>query len=55
MQVGAMSSVLEGGGEESSRNSWGCESMSTVQPHTTPSVEQEMMLFAFWVPTMSRE
>lgn len=53
MHVGLRSSVLEGGGVYKSRYSWGCESMSTVQPQTTPSVEQEMMLFAFWVPTIS--
>ena len=29
--------------------------MSTAQPQTTPSVEHEMMLFAFWVPTRDIE
>lgn len=29
--------------------------MSTVQPQTTPSVEHEMMLLAFWVPTRDIE
>ena len=50
MQVGLRSSCLFGGGARSSRYSCGWLSMSTVQPHTTPSVETEMMLFAFWVP-----
>lgn len=50
--VGLRSSVLRGGGVMSSRYSWGWESMPTDQPQTTPSVEQEMILFAFWVPTM---
>lgn len=55
MHVGLRSSVLLGGGVVSSRYSWGKLSMSTVQPQTTPSVEQEMILFAFWVPTSDIE
>ena len=55
MHVGLRSSVLLGGGAVSSRYSWGRLSMSTVQPHTTPSVEQEMILLAFCVPTRDIE
>jgi len=55
MHVGLRSSVLLGGGVVSSRYSWGSVSMSVVQPQTTPSVEQEMMLLAFWVPTREME
>lgn len=55
MQVGLRSSVLEGGGVISSRSSCGCANMSTVQPQTTPSVEQLRMLFAFWVPITETE
>ena len=55
MHVGLRSSILDGGGVVSSMCSWGRLSMSTVQPQTTPSVEQEMMLFAFWVPTSDIE
>lgn len=55
MQVGLKSSVLLGGGVVNSRYSWGKLSMSTVQPQTTPSVEHEMMLLAFWVPTSDIE
>lgn len=55
MQVGAISSVFEGGGDVNSRSSWGWESMSTVHPQTTPSVEQLMILFAFCVPTTEIE
>ena len=55
MQVGAISSVLLGAGVASSRYSWGWASMSTVHVQTTPSVEQEMMLLALGVPTMSSE
>lgn len=47
MQRGDKSSVLLGGGAVSDRYSWGWESISAVQPQTTPSVEQDMMLFAF--------
>jgi hypothetical protein len=50
MVVGARSSVLDGGGVVNSRYSWGWESISTVQPQTTPSVEEVRMLCAFWVP-----
>lgn len=50
MVVGARSSVLDGGGVESSRYSWGWESMSTVHPQTTPSVDAVKILCAFWVP-----
>lgn len=55
MHVGLRSSVLLGGGVASSRYSWGKLSMSTVQPQTIPSVEHEMMLLAFWVPTSEIE
>lgn len=55
IQVGLRSSVLLGGGETSSTNSCGWLSISTAQPQTTPSVEQEMMLLAFWVPTRDIE
>lgn len=55
MQVGLRSSVLLGGGAVSSTNSCGWLSISTAQPQTTPSVEQDMMLFAFWVPTRDIE
>lgn len=51
IQVGLRSSVLLGGGAVSSVYSCGWLSMSTVQPQTTPSVEQDIMLLAFWVPT----
>lgn len=51
MHVGLRSSVLLGGGVVNSRYSWGRVSMSVVQPQTTPSVEQEMILLAFCVPT----
>lgn len=54
IHVGLRSSVLLGGGAVSSRYSWGWESISTVQPQTTPSVEHEIILFAFWVPTTER-
>ena len=54
-QVGATSSVLQGCGLVSSRYSWGCASMSTLHAHTTPSVEQDIMLFAFCVPMMSTQ
>jgi len=55
IHVGLRSSVLEGGGATNSNNSWGCASISTVQPQTTPSVELLKMLFAFWVPTTEIE
>lgn len=57
IHVGDRSSVFRdvGGGVRSSRYSLGWESMSVDQVQTTPSVEQEMMLWAFWVPTISRE
>ena len=51
MHVGDKSSNFDGGGVTSSSDSCGWVSMSAVQPQTTPSVEQEMMLFAFCVPT----
>lgn len=51
IQVGLRSSVLLGGGAVSSVYSWVWLSMSTVQPQTTPSVEQDIILLAFWVPT----
>lgn len=55
MQVGLRSSVFAGGGVMSSRYSLGTVIMSVVQPQTTPSVEHDMMLFAFWVPTRDKE
>ncbi len=55
MQVGLRSSVLLGGGVVSSRYSWGKLSMSRVQPQTIPSVEAEMILLAFCVPTSEIE
>lgn len=44
MVVGAISSVLDGGMDVSSRYSWGWESISTVHPQTTPSVDAVRML-----------
>lgn len=52
MVVGAISSVLDGGMDVSSRYSCGWESISTVQPQTTPSVDAVKMLCAFCVPTI---
>lgn len=51
MHVGDKSSNFDGGGVMSSRDSCGWVSISAVHPQTTPSVEQEIILFAFWVPT----
>ena len=54
IHVGAKSSNFIGDklcGWVNSRDSCGAVNMSVVHPQTTPSVEQDMMLFAFWVPT----
>ena len=55
MQVGERSSGLEGAGGAKLRCSWGWVSMSTVQVQRVPSVEQEMILWAFWEPVIERE
>jgi hypothetical protein len=47
--------VVVGGGYVNSRYSCGLASISVVQAHITPSVEQEMIMFAPCVPTQFTE